>query len=572
MSISENKKMKYESSMVEGSKVVMFGVFVFLLTSCMKETMEQFDNRHSEQKIAVQFSLNKSTYNGNEVVTHCVSQSPLTPPNGEDNSPLGESRGGCMIYFAQDLYMYTTLEIDRDIMLHAATSNLAPGVKVRIVAYSDGTVYHAHADYAVNNSGQLVDGLLQVTPGNYKFVAYSYNSATLPPHDHETILDIDPANDLVWGCFPATGTHPINAASYEEVPITMSHLFSRVKIQATTTAIPDSLKIMDINNVSIFPGKKVNLAIKHGTLTEGNSVLQRFSSWTGLGASTTVSCAPRIVYTHQSNPTKLLIGSLTLDGYPTFTDKTAIFEKKLLSGVSYTLRVSFKKKELETIGETGMGGERIYIDENGGYPKLMLTQNPTNKGAMFQFGGIRGWNFYSSGSAGNANYNPTTLSNAWNSTWQYANSQGNIVSHTLANLRAGKGDPCRLVGYTQSEVSNAISISNPNAFAPDNKLWRLPTGNELQAYTVNHDKKSQQSGVWGYKVGSNKIFLPVIGYIYYDGTFKNGDGYYYSSHQFIKSPSGNNSNFLWLRGDMDNTVILNAGPQAYGMSIRCVPQ
>ena len=200
-----------------------------------------------------------------------------------------------------------------------------------------------------------------------------------------------------------------------------------------------------------------------------------------------------------------------------------------------------------TVGETGSSGERIYIDGT----KLMLTQDPNNAGAMFQFGGIRGWNFKTSGSAGNANYNPSPLSSAWNSTWQYANSQGNVVAHTLANLRAGKGDPCRLVGYTLTEVSNAIATTNPNAYAPDNRMWRLLTGNELNAYTVN------------------SVSLPRFGYIDYDGTFRNGDGYYWSSYQFIQSPSENNANFLQVR---TGAKIMNAGPQAYGMSIRCVRQ
>jgi len=549
--------------------IALLYLLVFLFSSCTKEAMGNPDNPPAGQKITVQFALHQSTYNGNELVVKKETSS-NSAEGGLLSSPFRGVGGGRIIPLTQDIYMYATLEEDRDIKLCTATSNLQTGTKIRIVAYTNGTAYHAHADYTVSYTGELIDDLLQVVPGNYKFVAYAYNNTTLPTHDNTTIANINPAIDLLWGCFPTDGSlYTVTASTFEDVPITMSHLFSRVKLLATTKAIPDSLHIMAIDNVSILPAKMADLFISDGTLTQGNNTVQGFSNWTGLGTSTMVSCEARTVYTHQTTPTELLIGSVTLAGYPAFTNKTAVFDKQLLSGISYTLMVHFRRDLF--IGETGSAGERIYIDTSEGDPKLMLTQNPANTGTMFQFGGIRGWN-YGSGTVGNANYNPTTLSGAWNSTWQYANSQGNVVAHTLANLRAGKGDPCRLVGYTQTEVKQAIATSNPNAYAPDNGLWRLPTGNELQAYATYHDKISQQSGVWGYKVGSDKVFLPVIGYIYYDGTFKNGDGYYYSSHQHITTPSGNNANFLWLRGDMDNTVFLNAGPQAYGMSIRCVRQ
>ena len=311
---------------------------ILLLSTCTEVVIDSGGSR-SDKKIAMHFTLGEVVYNGNEVVTH--SQKDMGPETVV--VPLGD-----------DLNMYATLEVDQDVKLHAATtSTLAPGTLLRIVAYENGTTYRTHADYTVSSSGsgssrELVGGPFLVSPGNYRFVAYSYNSTTtMPGHDEYTLSNIDPANDLLWGRYPEDGTfHPVTATTFEDVPITMSHAFSRLTIHATTVDIPPgNIIISNISNVSM-PGKRVELTLNNGVLTPQGDVPQNFlpvSSWTGTGSSTTVTSDARTVYMGGSTTTTVQIGTLNLTGYPTYTNLTAVFDKPLQRGISYNLYVHFKK-------------------------------------------------------------------------------------------------------------------------------------------------------------------------------------------------------------------------------------
>jgi len=223
-----------------------------------------------------------------------------------------------------------------------------------------------------------------------------------------------------------------------------------------------------------------------------------------------------------------------------------------LNDLSSNIVTIVTQNYFDGVGESGSAGERIYIDDNGGDPKLMLTRNNNNPGAFFQFGGVRGWKHKTSGNAGSAAYNPTPLTDAWMSGWQYASGQGNVVAHTLDNLRAGKGDPCRLVGFTQAEIEAAIDYNNPDAYAPDNRAWSLPTNGQLDGFT------------------SNKDVFPRFGHITDAGVFKDNlnIGYYWSGHQHVGSPSGNSVSYLHVSPTLK--FINSVNNQAFGMGIRCV--
>ena len=650
----------------------VFGL-IFLLASCTEST-DGSPKPYTGPKIAVKFTFAGVINPGSEVVSRSTASS-APSEEGVLSSPFGRVGGDfsgetAVIPLTEDLYMYATLEVDQDINLRTNIIPLNQDVKLRIVAYENGTDFRAFKDYTIDNNGELVGDLLQVDPGEYKFVAYSYNSTTLLPIHDETLSDIDPVNDLLWGFYPEHGLYTVTATSYKEVPITMSHMFSQMRIQATTTAIPDSLSITGMNNVRILPDYSVNLTVENGALTQGNNIMQSFT-WPALG-STTVYSAYRTVYTHNTNPTSLQMGSIILDGNRIFNDQEAIFNKQMQSGISYTLRVSFQKGDINKIiitvvpnyvelsyahftpapqtltvtakkgpildptlpwtltsnqnwlwlslnadgsgaayptisgtgsqtvylvvglntenapryaeislndfnnpvnvvtnvkqnyfngiGEPGSGIERIYIDDNGYDPKLMLTQDPANPGAFFQFGGIRGWKQPSGRTIGNASasYNPSHLNSAWNNAWTpdgYTN--GYVVVHTVASLRNGTGDPCRLVGYTQSEILKAIDTNNRNAYAPDNQVWRLPTGNQLLGYTND-----------GYTTS-----FPRYGYIYSenDRYLDNGTrGYYWSSWQSAGGATYTNAGLLqWTS---NSSKVMWSLPPASAMSIRCVSQ
>jgi len=317
------------------TRLISFIIIVLcVLTACTKEEVV-IPYSGNGKKVAVRFSLGDVEYNGSEemMLRHRPEMASETI-----EIPLGDS-----------LNMVMTLEVDHKIKQRAATSNLDAGMKLRVVAYQNGDTWHAQADYTVSNittggnRRELEGPTLEVDPGDYRFVAYSYHSDA-PLHAHsETITDISPENDLLWGCFPHNGSlYHVSASSFEEVNITMSHHFSQMKIVATTENLPDSYTINGISNVSIA-GKSADLTVHNGSLKPKDDVAAFFSSlWSGTNTKT-ITSEPRLIYTGGEASTIVKIGSLHLSGNKNFANLAASFNKKLQSGVSYTLRINFQR-------------------------------------------------------------------------------------------------------------------------------------------------------------------------------------------------------------------------------------
>ena len=323
-----------------------------------------------------------------------------------------------------------------------------------------------------------------------------------------------------------------------------------ISTEAITNVAPSALEVAHYGQTPTPETLSVTTTQGGLPVTDVNWTLTSNQSWLYLSLSSTGSPAALTV-SGKGSQTVYLVTGKNAGNAPRVAGV-------YLNGNASNIVSTVTQKHLNALGETGSSFERIYIDPNDGDPKLLLTKNPNNAGAMFQFGGIRGWSHKTSGSAGNANYNPSTLSSAWNSSWQPTTVSNYTVPHDVANLRNGIGDPCRLVGYTQAEIKAAIATTNPNAYAPDNLTWRLPTGTQLYGY-------QSVSG------GSNKETFPRHGRISELGSFQNFDtGFYWSSWKTGGgTPSGNNAGFLQVSS---SSKFLNGGFQAFGMSIRCVTQ
>jgi len=340
----------------------------FIFSSCTEELPVTPVKFQLGKKITVHFSLDNVNYGENSVITR--SQYDMNPET-------------VVVPLDGDLCMVATLEADQPVRTRAATSNLAEGTQLRIVAYWEGENYQAHADYTVTKGILVSDNPLQVYEGNYKFVVYSFNSTTDLP-DHNEILKIDPSIDLLWGCYPATGTFEVTSSTHENVPITISHRFSQMTVVATTEMI-GNIKILGINTVTITPGKKVNLSVRDSILIDTSDATQNVSSvWTGLGTSF-VSSQPRTVYTNNAEAFQVNIGSLTLDGLAKpFTNLTATFSKQLKSGVSYTVRVYFRKGG-DIVDDTSPNNFPLYVgafwkhDQTG--ERLIRIARPTTGNA-----------------------------------------------------------------------------------------------------------------------------------------------------------------------------------------------
>ena len=197
---------------------------------------------------------------------------------------------------------------------------------------------------------------------------------------------------------------------------------------------------------------------------------------------------------------------------------------------------------------------------------LMLTQNPTNYGAYFQFGSVIGWDWGEI----MAGFNPTAILgfNNWNSIWNNGNKD---VEHTSVELSIGRGDPCRLVGYTVAEIQAAVASGR----APDNSHWRLPTNTENIVYGGPFSEWTTISGISGRVfTGANEIngsFLPAAGRIIAESAAYGQRG---SMGFYVSSSIDKDSTVPFMLFFSAQTVEPSdyRDGQSQGYSVRCVRQ
>jgi len=159
----------------------------------------------------------------------------------------------------------------------------------------------------------------------------------------------------------------------------------------------------------------------------------------------------------------------------------------------------------------------------------ILTSNFHDAGLYFKFGSVVGifsgtGNFNqflpgSNTSTFNAStqvaWSPvSTITNAW-STVPTAHSLWNATTnptvtvdgsfHTLSHVRAGMGDPCRLVGLDLSAIADP---NNPNPVI-DNGIWMLPTPIENGQFTAGGTPSTPNKHWWGDGYTTN-ITPPIV--------------------------------------------------------------
>ena len=152
--------------------------------------------------------------------------------------------------------------------------------------------------------------------------------------------------------------------------------------------------------------------------------------------------------------------------------------------------------------------------------------------------------------------------------WSNILTQSTDIVHTLDEVKAGKGDPCRLVGLTRADIEN-------DKF--DNKKWRMPTYAEHTTAATSNTAFITH-GTSAYK-GKNitlksdlvesTVFYPAAGYrnaVDYNVSYTEVVGDFWSRTSY------NTTNGYYLRIN-DNPINKN-GNQAIniGLPVRCVPQ
>lgn len=278
----------------------------------------------------------------------------------------------------------------------------------------------------------------------------------------------------------------------------------------------------------------------------------------------------------------------------TITVKTNATTSQRTATITVTTTSGTPPPKTITVSQAPQGGlaDRITIEGSGTNAKLVLTTDPTDAGLFFKFGSVVG--IYSGNHAntmlpasgitddfdsGDVAFNSTAT--AAYSNWDavpYAN--GGEIEHTLASVKAGKGDPCRLIGYTVQQIKDATVV-------PDNKTWRLPTNAENQAFSGQTSNVNTTVHWWDLAGGTNPSpfsgvaggefpsrgnggagkFLPAAGYRHpTTGTVTNqgSSGIYWSSTPY----GGPDSYYLNFSGTLIQPG--NRNHQSFGLSMRCV--
>jgi hypothetical protein len=188
---------------------------------------------------------------------------------------------------------------------------------------------------------------------------------------------------------------------------------------------------------------------------------------------------------------------------------------------------------------------------------------------FFQFGSVVGFTNNNDGwGADKVKFNPpngnyTTYGDIprWNGT---ATTDGYISDpayHNAANVQAGRGDPCKLVGFTAAEIA---------AGSYDNEQWRLPTEEENNADFGEGTTFVGDWGVAGHGIGKAGVcFLPAAGL----RQQSNGSpsevcqtGAYWTS----KPEIGEFAQSLHFQEGNTLSPVYGLNPR-YGLSVRCVP-
>lgn len=114
--------------------------------------------------------------------------------------------------------------------------------------------------------------------------------------------------------------------------------------------------------------------------------------------------------------------------------------------------------------------------------------------------------------------NATTI-NSWDDVGYLTSEDVSGTTHTLENIKKGKGDPCRLVGLSESEIA---------AGEINNELWRLPTKSEMEWLVTAQNYTADTRGFYSFST----LLTPFNGYRSETGEMVPSDataGHYWSA-------------------------------------------
>jgi hypothetical protein len=493
--------------------LLLYGI-IFLLSSCTTEIVIN-PNHKDGPRVTVNFALNIGVYGNDEAVATRSSKNP--------------QRITKMVQVTKDIYMYAVFEEERPVSLRSSdTIPLNPGSIVRIVAYGGAPAYTTIIDtatYYITGGNLLPVGGsgtgIEVTEGDsYVFVAYTFNDNIPLPKDVDFQFNAATrANpDLLWGISDPV-IIPLNAVydDIDEVKITLNHLFSRVRVEASTAEIDNPpVTIKKIDSAYVTPSySMLTLRAAAGKMEPDDPAnpenkLTEIKLWqdknnpsqwwlpNNLDFKEAIS-EHYYIFTNYADAIAIKIGNLKVgDGADLlkyefrFTNSTPS-QPLLQPGCSYTLKLNFRRL-------TWAGSNIYWDDANQRLTFLPETTPPWEQGLQgvyFMWGSLIGISpvgpFVDSNTALYVPSNPSATPSAWN-----------IQTNLLANIpRVSAGislvSPDWLDNHSSrnylSEVHDSINFRGDicryltyNGDAPSGN-WRMPNarefGTELSEYGTN---------------------------------------------------------------------------------------
>jgi hypothetical protein len=207
---------------------------------------------------------------------------------------------------------------------------------------------------------------------------------------------------------------------------------------------------------------------------------------------------------------------------------------------------------------------------NGSTMQVGQWGTVTQNNILFtQFGSAVAFTATSNGDtwdAGDVKFNPTGASYADYTAipnWNGSSTEDGYISsakyHTLENVKAGRGDICKLAGLTKANIDTGVY---------DNGKFRLPTHAENIA--AGYDTFVGTPGTVGYgvQVGENtNTFLPAAGYRSISGAT---NPVYYNGFYWSSRPDNAPYGYILCFSTSVNPSYIN-GAQ-HGFAVRCTPQ
>lgn len=143
----------------------------------------------------------------------------------------------------------------------------------------------------------------------------------------------------------------------------------------------------------------------------------------------------------------------------------------------------------------------------------------------------------------------TTPVSSWDDVGYMTSGDVSGDAHTLENIKLGKGDPCRLVGLSESEIASGTI---------DNKLWRMPTMPEMQWLVTAQNYTFDTRGYYSFSY----LLTPFNGYRSETGLMVPADataGHYWSATGASSFAFGQN-----------NTSTLATDDPKKAYAVRCI--